>query len=65
MMIVNQKVKLRGTNYYGYISVPIEVEIIWEDNKQKGTVILDELEFIGKKLLHFAIKEKEVKSDGS
>lgn len=56
-MIVNQKVKIKNTNEYGYISIPIEVEIIWENNKQKGMAILDELEFVGKKLSHFVIEE--------
>ena len=56
-MIVNQKVKLKGTNNYGYVSVPIKVEIIWEDNRQKGTAILDELEFINSKFEYKEIKE--------
>ena len=63
-MIVNQKVKLKGTDNYGYIAIPIEVDIIWDDTRQKGTAILNELEFVGKKLLYFDIKEKEAKSDG-
>lgn len=58
-MIVNQKVKIKGTNEYGYISIPIEVEIIWDNNKQKGTAILNELEFVGDKLQFFVIEEKK------
>lgn len=52
-MIVNQKVRIKGTNEYGYISIPIKVEIIWEDNKQRGSTILDELEFVGNELTYF------------
>jgi len=56
-MIVNQKVKLKGTNEYGYISVPVEVEIIWENDKQRGTAMLNELEFVDDRLLYFDMKE--------
>jgi len=58
-MIVNQKVKIKGTNEYGYISIPIEVEIIWDNNKLKGIAMLNELEFVGKKLPFFSMEEKK------
>ena len=57
-MIVNQKVKIKGTNEYGYISIPVEVEIIWDNNNQRGSAILNELEFVGNKLRYFDMKER-------
>ena len=59
-MIVNQKVKIKGTNEYGYISIPIEVEIIWDNNKLKGTAMLNELEFVGNRLPFFSMEEKKI-----
>lgn len=58
-MIVNQKVKIKNTNEYGYISIPIEVEIIWDNNNVKGHAMLNELEFVGDKFTSFNIKERE------
>lgn len=58
-MLVNQKVKIKGTNEFGYILIPIKVEIIWDNNNQKGTAMLNELEFIDNKLQYFDIEEKE------
>lgn len=58
-MLVNQKVKIKGTNVYGYISVPTKVEIIWDNNNQKGHAMLNELEFVGNKFPSFSIKERE------
>jgi hypothetical protein len=57
-VIVNQQVKLKGTNDYGYILVPIEVDIIWKDTQRRGTAILNELEFVGNKLSYFVMEEK-------
>lgn len=46
-MIINQKVRVRNTNEYGYISIPLKVEIVWENSGAEGKAMLDDLEFIG------------------
>ena len=58
-MIVNQKVKMKDTKEYGYICLPIEVEIIWEDRK-KGTALLNELEFIGGRFEYKVLEEDKL-----